>query len=178
MRRLPVIALSLLAVAAFAACSSAGQAGWTYAPAPSATPVPSGSAPASGEPPASAPASAPASVAPSGTPGGSTGPSGQPSGTVVTVSAPTGAATTGFDPKDLTGPANTPFKLEFDNQDATAPHNIVISDPSGQPVNIGDTAFFTGPEKRTYDVPALAPGAYPFMCQVHPTTMTGTLTIQ
>lgn len=175
MRRLSFVAVALFAVVA-TACASGGTAGWTYAPAPSATPVPSGEP--SGSAPASAPASTPASAAPSGSPSGSTSPSGEPSGTVVTVTAPTGAAVTGFEPKELTGPANTPFKLEFDNQDATAPHNFVLNDPSGQPVNIGDTSIFTGPEKRTYDVPALAPGAYPFLCQVHPTTMTGTLTIQ
>ncbi len=37
-------------------------------------------------------------------------------------------------------PADTPFTLEFDNQDATAPHNVVIKDPSGANVSIGDTA--------------------------------------
>lgn len=174
MNRLPLVALSIVVVAALGACSSSGEAGWTYAPAPSATPVPSGSAPPSGEPSASAPGS----VAPSGTPAGSGGPSGQPSGTVVTVSAPVGSAVSGFEPSELTGPANTPFSLEFDNQDNTAPHNIVVSDPAGQPVSMGDTSFFTGPEKRTYEMPALAAGVYPFQCQVHPTTMTGNLTLE
>ncbi len=94
----------------------------------------------------------------------------------MTVAAPTGAATTGFDPEALEAPADTAFTLEFDNQDATAPHNIVIKDPSDAPVSIGDTSFFTGPEKRSYAVPALAAGAYSFVCEVHPTTMTGTLT--
>jgi plastocyanin len=174
MNRLPLVALSIIVVAALAACSSSGEAGWTYAPAASATPVPSGSAPASGEPSASAPGS----VAPSGTPAASGGPSGQPGGTVVTITAPVGSAVTGFEPTELTGPANTPFTIEFDNQDNTAPHNFVLSDPAGGPVNIGDTSIFTGPEKRTYQVPALAAGVYPFLCQVHPTTMTGNLTLE
>jgi plastocyanin len=171
MRRLPLAAIALLTVVA-TACSSGGEAGWTYAPAPSATPVPSADASASAGPPTG-------SVAPSGTPAASDGgPSGQPSTTVVTVTAPVGAAVTGFEPTELTGPANTPFTIEFDNQDNTAPHNFVLNDPGGQPVNIGDTAIFTGPEKRTYEVPALDPGVYPFLCQVHPTTMTGNLTLE
>ena len=114
--------------------------------------------------------------------GGGAGASGAPSAsidpnaTVVTVSAPDGSATTGFDPETLEAPADTPFTLEFDNQDATAPHNVVIKDPSGTGVSIGDTAPFTGPATRSYAVPALAPGDYTFLCEVHPSTMTGTLT--
>jgi plastocyanin len=171
MRRLPLAAIALLALAA-TACTSGGEAGWTYAPAPSATAVPSADASASAQPPTG-------SVAPSGTPAASDGgPSGQPSTTVVEVAAPVGSAVTGFEPTELTGPADTPFTIEFDNQDNTAPHNFVLNDPGGQPVNIGDTAIFTGPEVRTYEAPALAEGAYPFVCQVHPTTMTGTLTLE
>jgi plastocyanin len=166
MRRLLLLAFTLVAAVALACSTSESQAGWTYAPAASATPAASGS----GAPPGSA--------APSGSPAGSPAPSGQPSTTLVTVTAPSGSATTGFDPTELTGPANTPFTIEFDNQDPTAPHNFVLNDPAGQPVNIGDTTPFTGPEKRNYEAPALAPGAYSFLCQIHPTTMTGTLTLE
>jgi mono/diheme cytochrome c family protein/plastocyanin len=100
-----------------------------------------------------------------------------PNATVVKVTAPAGAAVTGFDPTALEGPSNTIFTLEFDNEDTTQ-HNVVINDPEGKPVPIGDTAFFTGPETRQYAVPALKAGGYTFLCQVHPTTMTGTLTIK
>ena len=112
--------------------------------------------------------------------GGSSAPpaSIDPSAPVVTVGAASGAATTGFDPDALEVSADTAFTLEFDNQDATAPHNIVIKDPGGTNVSIGDTAPFTGPKKVSYAVPALAAGAYPFVCEVHLTTMTGTLTVQ
>ena len=68
--------------------------------------------------------------------------------------APSGAATTGFDPTTLEAKADTAFTLEFDNQDATAPHNVVISDPTARPVPMGDTAFFTGPKTKEYAVPA------------------------
>ena len=45
-------------------------------------------------------------------------------------------------------------------------------------MSIGDTTPFTGPAKKSYAVPALAAGDYSFLCAVHPTTMTGTLTAQ
>ena len=102
-----------------------------------------------------------------------------PDAPVVTVAAPVGAATSGFDPTTLEAEADTPFTLVFDNADTTSgPHNVVINDPSGAPVAIGDTTFFTGPEKKSYAVPALTAGSYTYVCQVHPTTMTGTLTVK
>ena len=107
---------------------------------------------------------------------GGASPSLDPNAPVVTVTAPEGAATGGFEPDTLEAPADTPVTLEFDNQDATAPHNIVIKDSGGADVSIGDTSPFTGPEKRSYAVPALAAGEYSFLCSVHATTMTGTLT--
>jgi plastocyanin len=180
MSRLPLAALAIITVAAVAACSSSSSApGWTYAPAPSVTPAPSGSA--SAGPSASAAASAPASAAPSA--GASSPASAAPSGgsaVTLTVTAPQGAATAGFDPKTLEGPANTAFTVTFDNQDTqTSPHNWVLKDPTGAKVQIGgDTSFFSGPAKRDYQIPALAPGAYSFLCEVHPAAMTGTLTIK
>lgn len=83
---------------------------------------------------------------------------------------------TKFDTPQVETAAGEPFTIVFDNQDATAPHNVVLQKPDGTAVQMtGDTAFFVGPGKREYGVPALTAGAYPFHCQVHP-TMTGTLT--
>ncbi len=144
--------------------------GWrdpNYKPAPAATPYPDcylnaltggGGASASGAPAASIDPNAP----------------------VVTVTAPSGAATAGFDPKTLSAKADTAFTLVFDNQDATSgPHNVVIENPDKTPVAVGgDTAFFSGPAKRSYAVPALKAGTYTYICQVHPTTMTGTLEVK
>ena len=184
---LPVLLLSFVATVAIAACSSGAAPGWTYAPVPSASAAASGGA--SGEPSAGASAapsadasaapSAALSAAPSVTPpaGGSAAPSGGAAG--LTVKAPVGAATSGFDPTELETAAGTGFTLTFDNEDNQAPHNLVLQNPDGSAVAVeGDTAFFTGPGQRTYTVPALTAGAYTYVCQVHPTTMLGKLTVK
>jgi plastocyanin/mono/diheme cytochrome c family protein len=116
----------------------------------------------------------------SAAPGGSSAPAASvdPNAPTVTVTAPNGAATTGFDPTTISAKADTAFTLIFDNQDPTAPHNLVISDSNNTAVAMGDTAFFTGPQKKTYAVPALKAGTYTFVCQVHPSTMKGTLEVK
>jgi plastocyanin len=95
----------------------------------------------------------------------------------LTVTAPVGAATGGFQPTTLEAPANTAFTIHFDNQDSQ-PHNVQVKGPAGEVALGGDTAFFTGPGTRDYAVPALPAGAYTFYCVVHPGTMTGTLTVK
>jgi len=184
LRRLPTVTLPLLAAFAvvFAACSSGSAPGWTYAPAASASAAASGAA--SGAPSGSPAASAASSVTPSAEPSASAAASASVAASggaaTLTVTAPQGAATAGFDPKQLEAPANAPFTVVFDNQDTTtSPHDWVLKDPNGTMVQIGgDTSFFSGPAKREYQIPALAPGAYTYLCQVHPAVMTGTLTIR
>jgi plastocyanin len=172
MRRLSSAGLLLVAVS-LAACSSGAAPGWTYAPAPSATPAPSGSAAPS------ASASASPSTAPSSAVRPSASASGSGGAVILTITAPVGAATAGFDPAELEGPANTPFTVVFDNQDTTTgPHNWTLKDSTGAKIDIGDTSFFTAPAKREYKIPALAAGDYPFTCEVHPAVMTGTLTVK
>ena len=78
-----------------------------------------------------------------------------------------------FTTTDVTAPADTPFVIAFDNQDAGTPHNVAIKDASGTEVFKGE--IFTGVATKDYHVPALKAGAYTFMCSVHP-NMTGTLT--
>jgi len=109
-------------------------------------------------------ASATPPPAPSGGPGPAAGPPLQLS-----------ALNIAFEQTSLTAPAGTPFQIEFDNKDASVPHNVDIHDASGTEVFKGE--IFPGPAKRVYDVPALDAGAYAFACTVHP-TMTGTLTVQ
>ena len=131
--------------------------GWvdpSFKPEPSASPVPACWAPTSAPAPSQ---------------------SIDPNATVVEIVASTATA---FDTPAVTAPAGKPFTLVFDNQDATNLHNVVVNDPAGDVVDIGENPFFTGPEKRSYNSPALEPGAYPCLCQVHPTTLTGTLTVE
>ena len=161
MRLARPIALTAAALA-LAACSAATP-GWTYAPAPSKTPIPSAAASGS-----VTPSTAP-SVAPSA--GASGEPSTAPGGTVLQLSA----QNVQFDTTTLTAPANTPFQIEFSNNDQGIPHNVAIKDSAAQDVFNG--AIFNGVDKQTYDVPALAAGTYKFVCSVHP-TMTGELTVQ
>ena len=180
MRRLSSALVLVSVVALSVACAAPATPGWTYAPAPSATPVPSseasGSPAASAEPSATATATATAKA--SATPAASQTAGASGGSTELTVVAPSGAAASGFDPTALEAPAGAAFEVKFDNQDSGVPHNWVLKNPDGSKVDIGDTAFFNGPAEKTYDVPALQPGEYPFLCEVHPQVMTGTLTIQ
>lgn len=157
MRSLRFAALGLLALALIGCATT--TPGWTYAPAPSITPAPSASADASAEPSTSA------------GPGESTAPSESAAagGTVVDLAADAIA----FDQSALSAPADAPFQIAFANNAAGIPHNVEIKDAAGTSVFKGEV--FNGVETRTYDVPALAAGAYPFLCTVHP-NMTGTLT--
>jgi plastocyanin len=78
-----------------------------------------------------------------------------------------------FSPSALVGPAGTPFKIAFHNADAGVPHNVVVPGSGGAQLLSGK--IITGDATSTYSVPALAAGAYTFVCVVHP-TMTGSLT--
>lgn len=82
-----------------------------------------------------------------------------------------------FDTNCLVAPANEPFTINFDNQDAGVQHNVAgFTDSSATTVLFrGD--IITGIAKTTYKVDALKPGSYYFHCDVHPTTMTGTLAV-
>ena len=82
-----------------------------------------------------------------------------------------------FDTAALTAPANTPFQIQFDNQDASIPHDVAIHEGSQSGAEVFKGDVVTGPAQKTYDVPPLKAGSYAFFCTIHP-NMAGTLTVQ
>lgn len=104
------------------------------------------------------------------------GTSGQPGPSAPTGEGPTldvSALNIAFEQAELSVPADTPFRIRFENKDPNIPHNVEIKDAGGASLFQGE--IFNGVDTRTYDVPALAAGSYSFVCTVHP-NMTGTLT--
>ncbi len=152
------------------------QAAATPTPAPSGA-APSGAAPSGAAPSGAAPSgAAPSGAAPSGAAPSGAAPSGAaPSGAAQGPAVDLSAQNIEYSTNQLQAPANTPFTIDFKNNDAGVPHNVAIKDASGAEVFKGD--IITGPAEKSYDVPALKPGTYTFVCSVHP-SMTGTITVQ
>lgn len=101
--------------------------------------------------------------------------------TVVTITAPAGAANTGFAEKAVSAPADTPFTIHFVNDDPGIPHNVQIfegEEATGTPVWAPEGGeLVTGPAEVDYEIPPLPAGTYTFNCLAHPTIMVGTLTV-
>jgi plastocyanin len=96
--------------------------------------------------------------------------SGDPAGAWIAVSAEHIA----FEERELSVPSNRPFTIVFENRDPSQ-HNIAILAGNAGGERQFEGAIFDGPATRWYAVPALAPGTYRFVCDVHPTGMNGTL---
>jgi plastocyanin len=77
----------------------------------------------------------------------------------------------------LTAPADKPFQIVFDNEDAGTPHNVAIHEGSPTGPELFKGEIFPGVATKTYQVAPLKAGTYAFACTVHP-SMTGTLTVQ
>ncbi len=97
------------------------------------------------------------------------------------VTAPVGAANTGYQETELSAPADTDLEIAFLNDDAGIPHNIQIfegTSASGTPIWAPENdELINGVATVTYEVPGLAAGTYTFNCLAHPATMLGTLTV-
>ena len=99
----------------------------------------------------------------------------------IMISAEPNATELGFTPTVLEAPAGEEFVIMFSNNDPGIPHNVQIFEgdtPGGEilwaPKN---DATINGGETVDYEIPALDAGTYAFNCYVHPTTMTGTITV-
>lgn len=148
LRPLAVMSACLLAGAVVTACV-AENPGWTYTPAPPATPPPSVDASAS--------------------------PSAAPSGDSDAIQISALGIT--FEQAEVNVPAGEPFQIEFANNDPGVPHDVTIREGDANGADVFNGEIFNGVETRTYDVPALDAGAYAFVCSVHP-NMVGTLTAE
>jgi plastocyanin len=100
--------------------------------------------------------------------------------TALTLTAPTGAAGTGFSTQCLAVRPGEKFSVAFSNQDQ-APHNFAIYTNSQATKLLGGAPSATDivppGAGTTYQVNALPEGTYFFRCDVHPTTMTGTFVV-
>ena len=104
--------------------------------------------------------------------------SAQPSGSAAPPAATINltAQNLKFSAATLDAPADKPFAIEFDNQDAGVVHDVAIQDSSGALVFNGQDV--KGPSKATDNVSPLKAGTYTFICTFHPVQMTGTLTVK
>lgn len=76
-----------------------------------------------------------------------------------------------FDRQEIQVRAGRQFILVFRNEDPGIAHNISIDRGiAGQP-KVYEGIVFDGRATRWYVVPALAPGAYHFVCDIHPIPM-------
>jgi plastocyanin len=80
-----------------------------------------------------------------------------------------------FSTTSLTAPADKPFQVVFDNQEA-ALHNVAIYRDATAAEKVFGEDPISGPAVVVYEVPALGAGTYFFRCDVHP-DMSGSLTV-
>jgi plastocyanin len=102
-------------------------------------------------------------------------------GTELSVAAPAGASSAGFDNDCLAMDAGTAFTVTFDNQDDAIPHNWTLYTDSSASQRLGGSEGVQDPtdggQSSTYEVDPLDPGTYFFRCDFHPTSMTGSFVV-
>ena len=83
-----------------------------------------------------------------------------------------------FDKDELKLPAGETTVIVLTNEESQ-PHNVAIRNSGGTTVWRPDGGgIITGPGKEIeYQVPPIEPGEYSFFCEVHPSQMTGDLTV-
>jgi plastocyanin len=90
-----------------------------------------------------------------------------------------------FSAATLEAPADKPFAITFDNQDAGVMHDVGIEESVLLPGAalrswsvIFDGEDVTGPGQATNNVQPLKAGTYKFICTFHAASMTGQLTVK
>jgi plastocyanin len=78
------------------------------------------------------------------------------------------AQTIAFDTKALAVPADRPFRVRLENEDAGIFHNIAIYRDAQATDLVARGALFDGPRVRDYSFEAIPAGAYYFQCDLHP----------
>jgi len=163
------VAAPLGALLLITACASGGGAGWTYAPlGPTASPGTPTSAPTGGP-----------TGGPTGSPGTPPSPDGSPGQGLTIDVRTTDADPLAFDPEVIEAPPATEITVNYLN-DNTLQHNIHFFDgPDANSPSLAQTEVVTGPgalESVTFTTPTEA-GDYYFWCDVHVSSMDGTLRI-
>lgn len=105
---------------------------------------------------------------------GGSGGGGSGSSNALTISA----ANTAFNTAALTAKAGSDVTVAFDNKDTTFHNFDVYSGPAGYTPKAGEATIAAPGKTVTYDLGSLAAGTYKYKCDLHPTIMTGTLTVQ
>jgi mono/diheme cytochrome c family protein/plastocyanin len=82
-----------------------------------------------------------------------------------------------FDVTTLEAKAGQPFAIDFKNNDAGTDHDVDIRQTDKTTVVVDDPTI-VGVAETTYSIKALDAGTYTFICSVHPTLMSGTLTVK
>jgi plastocyanin len=97
--------------------------------------------------------------------------------TQTSIVAGPGAATKGYQTTSISVPAGHPVDITFQNQDPGVPHNVDVTTDKAGSQSLGAAPIETGPATSHVNIRALTPGTYYFHCEVHPTTMTGTISV-
>ena len=106
----------------------------------------------------------------------SAGADGGSSATVSGGTVEVTAADLEFSVETIVAPAGEAFTVSFTNNEAV-PHNFsVYTEEGGDEIAVGN--IIDEGETDEVSIDALEPGEYFFVCDVHPTEMTGTLVVE